>query len=112
MVNDCSGRGEVFQLIADAGLDSFHLRATSVKDYNLDVEMAGTSDGTRVIWFAANNYSNQRFTFEVRRERVFALIPSNADSSCVTEASQQVVISACKSDLASQEWELVPTSCD
>ncbi len=111
MVNDCSARGEVFQLIADSSFDSFQLRSTTYS-YNLDIEMVGTADGTRVILFSPNGFANQRFAFQMRRDRTFALIPSNADSSCVTEMNPQPEIFACKNELQTQEWELVPASCD
>ncbi|HET9929978.1 MAG TPA: RICIN domain-containing protein [Polyangiaceae bacterium] len=111
MVNDCSARGEIFQLIADSGFGSFQLRSATT-GYNLDIEMLGSSDGTRVILFSMNGLANQRFTFQTRRERVFALIPGNADSSCVTEVTPQPEIFACKNDLQTQEWELVPVNCD
>lgn len=111
MVNDCSARGEVFQLIADSSFDSFQLRSTTYS-YNLDIEMVGTADGTRVILFSPNGFANQRFAFQMRRDRAFALIPSNADTSCVTEVNPQPEIFACKNELQTQEWELVPASCD
>lgn len=111
MVNDCSNQGEVFQLIPDGGFGSFNLRAGS-NNHNIDIEMLETADGTRVILFAPNGLSNQRFTFQMRRDRVFALVPGNATSSCVTEVQPQPEIFVCKSDQANQEWELVPVSCD
>lgn len=110
MVDDCSNQGEIFQLIPDGGFGSFNLRASSTNQ-NIDIEMVQSDDGTRVILFASNGLGNQRFSFQMRRERVFALVPGNASSSCITEVQPQPEIFACKSDQANQEWELVPASC-
>lgn len=111
MVNDCTNQGEIFQLIPDGGFGSFNLRASSTNQ-NVDIEMVQTEDGTRVILFASNGLANQRFTFQMRRDRVFALVPGNASASCITEVQPQPEIFTCKSDQANQEWELVPASCD
>jgi hypothetical protein len=110
MVDDCSKDAEVFQLIPDGAFGVFQLRASSGD--NLDVEMVSMADGTRVIYFAANGFRNQRFSFEMRRERVFALIPENATSSCVSDVPPQPQIYVCKADLSNQEWELLPATCD
>ncbi|MGC4090356.1 MAG: RICIN domain-containing protein [Polyangiaceae bacterium] len=110
MVDDCSAQGEVYQLIPDGGFSSFQLRATNGD--NVDVETAATADGTRVIYFTPNGLKNQRFTFSARAERVFAMVPAHAPTSCVTEVSPEPQIFACDSAQSNQEWELLPASCD
>ena len=111
MVDDCTNAAEVFQLIPDSAIVWFQLRASGGD--NLDIEMVGTADGTRVIFFAPNGLrTNQRFSFDMRRERVFALIPQHAPTSCISDVQPQPQIFTCKSDLANQEWELIPATCD
>lgn len=111
MVNDCSNQGEIFQLIPDGGFGSFQLRATSIDD-NVDIEMLGTDDGTRAIYFAPNGLKNQRFTFSQRRDAVFALVPAHAPLSCLADVLPQPEIYTCRSDQTNQDWELLPASCD
>jgi hypothetical protein len=110
MVDDCTNDAEIFQLIPEGAFGSFQLRASSGD--NLDIEMLGVADGTRVIFFAPNGLRNQRFTFDARRDRVFALVPAHAPDSCISDVQPQPEIFACKTELSNQEWELLPATCD
>lgn len=115
MAEDCLVAGEVWQLtpvLSGQNAGSFEVRSTQFGD-NLDIEMAQTADGTRVLLYEPLTLANQRFFFEPRRARVFEVAPAHVAlrASCLSSAPPFPSIARCSEASSEQEWQLLPADC-
>ncbi|HKO50467.1 MAG TPA: RICIN domain-containing protein [Polyangiaceae bacterium] len=77
----------------------------------LDVQMAGTRDGTPVITYGQTGFDNQRF--EVRARDTFGseLRPQHHPQSCVSATADSAQITGCDPTDSTQAWILQLSDC-
>ena len=77
----------------------------------LDVEMAATTDGTRVITFGETGFDNQRFEVRARDTFVSELRPQHHPQSCMSTTGSSAQITTCVPSDGTQGWLLQRSDC-
>lgn len=79
-----------------------------VTGYNLDVLLASTDDGARVVLYHPHQFFNQRFLFRPRSRFTFEITPRHSESQCVTVRDSHLELWPCDNAVSAQLFEIVP----
>jgi ricin-type beta-trefoil lectin protein len=107
---DCRHPARSWQLSPTTTPSVFSLQ-NQLSGFVLDVQMAGTRDGTPVLTYGETGLNNQRF--EVRARNAFAseLRPQHHAQSCVSAAFDSAQIASCEAADPTQAWLLQRSDC-
>ena len=114
---DCLQPERTWQLLPTPTPNVFSIQNVSpsgsvpVSYFVLDVQMAGTRDGTPVITYGDTGFDNQRFEVRARDTFVSELRPQHHPQSCVRAASGSAEITTCAEADSSQAWLLQRRNC-
>ena len=110
MSTECGSDAELWEF-SEAAFGN-GLRLTNVAEgLNLDVERGSEQAGTRVILYEMNQLQNQLFAFRPRPNGEYEIAPNHADTSCLMEGFDSVLIWPCSPSDARQNWETFRVSC-
>lgn len=108
---ECRQPARSWLLAATATPRVFSIQNALPPGFVLDVQMAGTRDGTPVITYGENGFDNQRFEVRARDSFVSELRPQHHPQSCVAAVGTSAQIMACDPADAAQAWLLQRTEC-
>ncbi|HEY0464104.1 MAG TPA: RICIN domain-containing protein [Polyangiaceae bacterium] len=108
---DCRLEARSWQLVATATPNVFTLQNQSPPRFVLDVQMAGTRDGTPVITYGVTGFDNQRFKVRARDTFASELRPQHRPQSCVSASANSAEIAACDPTDSTQAWLLQRSDC-
>jgi hypothetical protein len=112
---DCRRSERTWQLRSTPTPNVFSIQnlssPVSVPAFVLDVQMAGTRDGTPVITYGDTGFDNQRFEVRARDAFTSELRPQHHPQSCVSAAAGSAEIAPCTEADSRQAWQLQQSDC-